>query len=131
MFKRSFLLGIVAGALAGVAAVIYQRVYNSSLEDADFSAIVKPVGIVAASLIGCLLASIAYLLLTRWLKNTGEIIFNFLFVILSFASILFVFSARLPMNLAKPELFPGLAIPMHFFPALAWLTLKPLFIKNS
>jgi len=28
-----------------------------------------------------------------------------------------------------PELFPGLVVPMLFFPALAWFTLKPLFIK--
>jgi len=129
MFKRSLFLGIIAGLLAGVASVVYQRVYFSSL-GADFTKVASPMSIIAASTIGCILASIGYWLLTKWLKNTGEVIFNFVFVILSFASILAIFAAKLPLDLETPELFPGLTVPMHFFPALAWFTLKPLFIKN-
>jgi len=129
MFKRSLLLGALAGVLAGVASIVYQRVYNASL-GADFTKIAKPAGIIAASVLGCLLASLAWWLLTRWKKRTGEIIFNFLFSILSIASILAPFAAKLPLDMETPELFPGLVIPMHFFPALAWFTLRPLFIKE-
>lgn len=131
MFKRSILLGLVSGLLAAVASVIYQKVYTSSL-GADFSAIAKPVNIFAASVFGGVLAAVGYWLLNKWLKPaTAEVIFNFTFVILSFASILAPFGTKLPFNIEAPELFPGLTVPMHFFPALAWFTLKPLFIKQG
>jgi hypothetical protein len=31
------------------------------------------------------------------------------------------------LNIGSPELFPGLVVPMMFFPALAWLTIQPVF----
>lgn len=129
MFKRLLLLGLVAGVLAGVASLIYQKVYTSSL-GADFSAIAKPVNIVIVSTLAALLASVGYGLLTKWLSRAGDVIFNFIFVILTFASILGPFATKLPLEIEMPELFPGLTVPMHFFPALAWFTLKPLFIKK-
>jgi hypothetical protein len=129
MFKKLLLLGLVSGVLAAVAALIYQKIYTNSL-GADFSAIVKPVNIVIVCTLAGLLASTGYGLLTKWLPRAGEIIFNFVFVILTFASILGPFATKLPLDVEMPELFPGLTVPMHFFPALAWFTLKPLFIKK-
>ena len=128
MFKKLVLLGAVSGILAGIASIIYASVYNSSL-GTDFSLVAKPVGIVTASTIGCLLAAIGYWLFNKRLKAKGEIVFNFVFAVLTIASILPVFAATLPFEIEMPELFPGFAIPMHFFPALAWFTLKPLLIK--
>lgn len=129
MFKKSLLLGIVSGVLAGIASIIYQKVYAASL-GADFAAIAKPMNIIIATIVGGLIAATGYWLFNKWLKGHGEIIFNLLFVILSFASILSAFAFRLPVDAETPELFPGLVVPMHFFPALAWFTLKPLFIKT-
>lgn len=129
MFKKLLLLGLVSGVLAGLVALIYQKIYTNSL-GYDFSAIAKPVNIVIVSILAGLLASIGYGLLTKWLPRAGEIIFNFVFVILTFASILGPFATKLPLDVEMPELFPGLTVPMHFFPALAWFTLKPLFIKK-
>jgi hypothetical protein len=129
MFKKLLLLGLVSGVLAALAALIYQKIYVNSL-GADFSAIVKPVNIVIVCTLAGLLASTGYGLLTKWLPHAGEIIFNFVLVILTFASILGPFATKLPLEIEMPELFPGLTVPMHFFPALAWFTLKPLFIKN-
>ena len=130
MGKRLLLLGIISGILAGIVALIYQKVYSSSV-GADFSAVAKPVGIMVSNIVGCLIAALGYWLLSKLLKSKTEIVFNFIFVILSFVSMLPVFAAKLPLDIANPELFPGLAIPMHFFPALAWSTLEPLFIKNG
>ncbi len=130
MFKRSFLLGIVSGVLAGVAALIYARVYNNSL-GADFSTVAATSSILAASLLGGVLAAVGYWLLTKLLKSKGEIVFNFLFTILTFVSILAPLATRLPLTVEMPELFPGFTVPMHFFPALAWFTLKPLFIQQT
>ena len=129
MFKRLLLLGVVSGVLAGVAALIYQKVYFKANE-ADFSAIVKPVNIMLVCIVAGLLASVGYALLTKWLPKAGEIIFNFVFVILTFASIVGPIGFILPLTYEQPELFPGLTVPMHFFPALAWFTIKPLFIKK-
>lgn len=129
MFKKLLLLGLVSGLLAGVAALIYQKIYTNSL-GADFSNIAKPVNIMITCTLANLLAAVGYGLLTKWLPKPGEIIFNFVFVILTFASILGPFAVKLPLEVETPELFPGLTVPMHFFPALAWFTLKPLFIKK-
>jgi len=129
MFKKLLLLGAAAGLLAGVGSIIYAWIYNSSL-GTDFSYPVKPVGIIAASVFGCILASVGYWLFSKWLKSTGEIVFNFAFTLLSLASIIGPFAVKLPLDIEMPELFPGLVIPMHFFPVLIWFTLKPLFVKE-
>jgi len=129
MFKRSLILGLVAGLFAGIAAVIYQKVYAGAL-GYDFATIVKPLNIFAATLIGGIIAALGYwLIVGLWLKEKGEIIFNLLLAIASFATILGAFAYKLPLDVEMPELFPGLTVPMHFFPALAWFTFKPLFFK--
>jgi hypothetical protein len=130
MFKNSLALGIVAGLLAGIAGVAYARIYHSSL-GADFSKVVSTVRIIAASVVGGVLAAIGYTLLDKWLKSRGEIVFNFIFTLISFATLLAPFAVKLPMDLEAPELFPGMVIPMHFFPALGWYTLKPIFIRSK
>ena len=130
MLKRLMLLGVISGILAGIVALIYQKVYSSSV-GADFSAIAKPMGIVASNIVGCVIAALGYWILSKWLKSRTEIVFNFIFMILSFASMLPAFAVKLPLDVNSPELFPGLVIPMHFFPALAWFTLEPLFIKQG
>lgn len=130
MFKRSFLLGLTSGVLAGVAALIYAQVYKSSL-GTDFSTIATTTSIMAASVLGGVLAALGYWLLDKMLKSKGEILFNFLLAILTFVSILGPMAFRLPLDVEMPELFPGFTVPMHFFPALAWFTLKPLFIQQT
>jgi len=129
MFKKAFLLGFLSGLLAGIAAVIYQKVYAASL-GADFATIAKPLNIFLTTILSGLIAAVGFWVTNKWLTNKGEIVFNLLFAILSFASILPAFAFRLPTTVEMPELFPGLVVPMHFFPALAWFTLKPLFIKT-
>ncbi|HEV3327004.1 MAG TPA: hypothetical protein VG052_15425 [Puia sp.] len=130
MFRKSLALGIVSGLLAGIAGVIYARLYYS-INEADFSRVVSTVKIIAASLFGGVLAAIGYTLLDRWLRTRGEIVFNLLFALISFITLLGPIAVRLPHNIDTPELFPGMVIPMHFFPALAWFTLKPIFIKSK
>ena len=130
MFKKSLILGIVSGLLAGVAGLIYAHLYYS-INEADFSKVASSIRIVASSLAGGVLAAIGFTVLVKWLKNNGEIVFNLLFSLLSFASLLTPIAYKLPTTLETPELFPGMVIPMHFFPALAWFTLKPLFIRQK
>ena len=130
MLKKSLGLGLVSGLLAGIAGVIYAHLYYT-INEADFSKVASTINILAASLFGGVLAAIGYTLLDKWLKTRGEIVFNLVFTLISFISLLAPIAVRLPRNIDTPELFPGMVIPMHFFPALAWFTLKPLFIKSK
>ncbi len=125
MLKKSLLLGL----LAGLASFIYQKVYIGALE-ADFSKVFTPIAVFMSSVVGCLLASLGYWLLDKWMKGKADLAFNLIFAILSFVTILGPFAAKLPVSVESPELFPGLTVPMHFFPVLGWLTLKPAIIKK-
>ena len=130
MFKKALILGIVSGLLAGTAGLIYAHLYYS-INEADFGKVASSIRIVAGCLAGGVLAAAGFWSLNKWLKDKGEIVFNLLFSILSFASLLTPIAYRLPRELETPELFPGMVIPIHFFPALAWFTLKPLFIRQK
>jgi ABC-type branched-subunit amino acid transport system permease subunit len=129
MFKKALLLGVVSGLLAGIAGLVYAKVYYTANE-ADFSKVASAIRILASSLFGGVLAAIGYSILDKWLKTKGEIVFNFIFTLLSFASLLLPIGFKLPLTIETPELFPGMVIPMHFFPALGWYTLKPLFLRK-
>ncbi len=130
MLKKSIFLGAISGILAGIASIIYAKIYNQSL-GTDFSKVFNDFSLVIACLIGCILAALGNFVLTKYIPKHGELIFNLLFTILSFASIVGPFAAKLPLEVEFPELFPGMTVPMHFFPALAWFTLKPIFFKSE
>lgn len=129
MLKKLLILGVVSGVLAGIVSLIYQKVYASSLGD-GFTGVATPLYIMVSCTLGCVIAAIGYFLLSKVLKSNTEAVFNLLFTVITFATILGPIAAKLPLDTEMPELFPGLAIPMHFFPALAWFTLKPLFAKS-
>jgi hypothetical protein len=130
MFKRIFFHALVAGILSAIAAFIYNRIYFFATE-ADFSKVLNTGSIFGLNIIICLLAAFLYWGLVKWLKKKAEVVFNFLFSILSFASIIVPVSLTLPLDIKFPELFPGLAVPMVFFPAMAWYTVKPLFTLTA
>lgn len=130
MFKQAFFHGLAASLLAAIVAIIYNRIYFFATE-ADFSKIINIGSITGISVMVCMLATFMYFGLTTWLNKPGEIIFNFLFSIISFGCVMVPISISLPLSIKTPELFPGLAVPMVFFPALAWYTLKPLFTANT
>jgi hypothetical protein len=129
MFKRVFFHGLTASILSAVAAIIYKRIYFFATET-DFSKVLDLQRIIGLSLFICLVASLVNYGLIRWLKKKGEIIFNFLFSVFSFAAVMIPISITLPLNVQLPELFPGLAVPLVFFPAIAWYTVNPLFTHN-
>lgn len=126
MFKKIFFLGILSGIVAAIAAIIYNRIYFFATET-DFSRILNLGSIIGLNVGFCVLICFLYWVLVYLLKRNGEIVFNFLFLILSFAMVIIPISISLPLDIKNPELFPGLAVPMVFFPALSWHTLRPLF----
>jgi hypothetical protein len=130
MYKRSLFLGLVSGVLSGLASVIYQRVYNAAV-GADFSNIVTIAAIMVASIFGCSLAAIGYVWFSKWFKTKANQVFNLVFVVLCILTLVSPIAFKLPLTVQSPELFPGMAIPMHLFPPLAWLTLHPFFFKDA
>jgi hypothetical protein len=129
MFKKHFYHGITSGIMAALAAIIYSRIHYFATQ-ADFSGIINFGTMVSLSLIACLLISIAYYFIFSFWKKKGIIVFHLLISIISFAAVVIPISISLPLTIKNPELFPGLAVPMIFFPALAWFTMKPLFITE-
>ncbi len=130
MFKKIFFHSITAGALSAVSCYVYNRIYYFSTGD-DFSKVVNIGSLLALNIAACLLAGVGFWVLTTLRKNHGEIYFNFSFFVLSFASVIIPISIQLPQEIKDPQIFPGLAVPMHFFPALAWFTVKPFFTKKD
>jgi hypothetical protein len=130
MFKRALFLGITSGVLAGIGGEVYNRIYHFATET-DFSRIINPVSIFSVCIGACVLASTGYWAFDRLFRHRADIIFNLVFAIATYATIMSPLTMKLPLDIQNPELFPGLAIPMHFLPILAWLVLKPVFIKSQ
>ena len=128
--KKFLIHGVTAGVLAGIAGIVYQKAYEGAML-LDFSAIINPGSIVGASIFGCVLMAIGYGLLERFKKTNLKGWLNVLIAVLSFLSILGPLGMSLPLEVEFPEIFPGLAIPMHFFPAMIFFGLYPLFTKPT
>ncbi len=124
--KKAFFHGISAGILAAIAGVLYFKIYQTA-EGTEFDKIINLGSISGASIFGCMLMAIAYWAIERFNKENWKGILNIVIASLSFASIISPISMTLPLDIKNPELFPGLVIPMHFFPALAFFCLVPFF----
>lgn len=130
MFKRTFLHAVLASILASLAGIIYNRIYYFSTE-VDFTQVLNTGRIIALSVLTTMVAAFLKYFLIRLLKSRGEIVFNFFFSIVSFAAVIIPISVSLPLNVKSPELFPGLAVPMVFFPVVAWYTVNPFFRNDG
>jgi hypothetical protein len=128
--RKVFVQSLVAGILAAVAANIYSRIYFFATQ-VDFGAVLNPISISALNIGVSLVAGLIYVLLVRLSKSKGPIVFNFLYSVGSFACVIIPIAFTLPLSQPFPELFPGLAVPMVFFPVIGWLTVDPLFKKAA
>lgn len=124
--KKAFYHGILSGLLAGLAGFIYNKIYAEAMW-VDFSVVLGSTKIFSTTIFVCLIASLIYFFLTKSIKPWSDTLFNALFIIGSFASLILPFSFTLPLDLEFPELFIGLTVPMHFFPILFWMGTKHLF----
>lgn len=130
MSKVVFYQSLVAGILAAIAANIYSQIYFFATQ-IDYSTIINAGSLIGLNLMVSLLAGLLYGLLTFLFNAKGAIIFNFVYSIGSFACLIIPLAITLPLTTPFPELFPGLTVPMVFFPVIAWLTIDPLFKKNN
>ena len=127
--KKSLIHGVTAGVLTSVAGIVYQMVYEQALY-LDFSTVINPGSVAGASIFGCMLMAIGYGLLEHFKRPNLKRWLNVLIAVLSFLSILGPLSMSLPLDVEFPEMFPGLAIPMHFFPAMIFFGLYPFFTNS-
>lgn len=128
--KKAFFHGITAGILAAVASVIYFHIYQNAL-GTEFNKVVNTASIIGACLFGCLSMALSYWLFERFNQGKLKGALNVAIAVLSFASIIGVISMSLPLDIRNPELFPGLVVPMHFFPALAFFCVVPFFKESG
>ncbi|WP_300661676.1 hypothetical protein [Fluviicola sp.] len=127
-FTKGVLLGLTSGILSSAACITYNEIYSKEFY-LDFSTILTTTGIVLSSILGCLLMSMGYVIISKLNKPVFIPWLNIVYCALSFASIIGVLSFKLPLDAESPEMFIGLAIPMHFFPTLSFLALVPFFWK--
>jgi hypothetical protein len=126
MFKKDFIHGIIAGILASIAGIIYSHVYFFANE-ANFTSMVNIYSIIGLNVSACIVIAFLHAASVKWLRKNAELVFNLTLSILSFSLIVIPLSITLPLNIEFPELFPGLVVPMLFFPSIAWFTLNPIF----
>jgi uncharacterized membrane protein (DUF373 family) len=127
--KKIFLHGVLAGISSATMSLIYFKIYQTML-DTTFEKIIGIGAIIGASFLSCTLMAVGYFLLSKFRKENIKGLLNIIISTLSFASIIGVISISLPLDIEDPELFLGLAVPMHFFPALAFFTLAPFFRQH-
>jgi len=129
-WKKGLWLGLISSILASIACYIYSYLYTIAFY-VDFSKVINLTSIISSCIIACLLMAVGYVVLIKW--NGQRLIgwVNTVYSILSFASIVGVLSFNLPLDIESPEMFPGLAIPMHCFPVLSFLTIYPFFINRK
>jgi len=128
--KKILYQSLVAGILAAIAANIYNQIYFFATQ-VDYSSIVNVWSMIGVNIGVSFLAGLLYLALNKIFKAKGPIIFNFVYSVGSFACVIIPVAMTLPLKQPFPELFPGLTVPMVFFPVIAWMTVDPLFKKNS
>ncbi len=126
MFKKAFYNGLCASILAAIASILYSRIYFFATE-VDFSKVINVGSIIGFCFLISMTATFLLYGFNKWLKEKGEMIFNFIFTIASFTLVMVPISLTLPLDVKFPELFPGLGVPLVLIPALSWYTLRPLF----
>ena len=130
MLKKDFIHGIIAGILASIAGIIYSHIYFFANE-ANFNSIVNIYSIIGLNMSACIIVAFLHAASVKWLRKNAELVFNLALSILSFSLIVIPLSITLPLNIQFPELFPGLVVPMLFFPSIAWFTVNPFFSNQE
>src|ERR1700680_890084 len=102
MIKKIFFHSLIAGLLATAAGIIYDRIYFFATE-VDFSMVLNIGSIAGLNIMVCLMAGVLYWIFVKSMKKKAEVVFNFLFSIISFACIMIPISMSLPLKIQSPE----------------------------
>jgi hypothetical protein len=135
MFKKIFFAGCASFVLAMLAGLTYSSVYFSMLVDfsemVNFQTILTYYAMLSA---GFILVNYGA---NRLVKNvrTGDFLFNLVLSGVSFAAVFMVLKMEDPIFKNEDaqlmiDYYKGFFMPLLFFPALSWMTMKPLFTLN-
>ena len=125
---KKVIWALSSGILAGGVSYAYGETFEKQLME-DYSNVVPTAAIFISCLVGTTMATVGYGLLTKLIPMFGEFIFALIFAAFSAASLVGVlgFTFTDGSNELHQFIFYGYAMPMHFFPFLAWYVFKPLF----
>lgn len=128
---KKIIWALSSGLLAGGVSYAYGEMIESQLME-DYSNVVPTLAIFISCMVATILATFGHYLAIKVLPMLGEFIFAFLFAGLSTASLIGVlgFTFTDGSNETHQFIFYGYAMPMHFFPFLAWYVFKPIFEKD-
>lgn len=129
IWKKILALGLISTFVSSISCLVYAKIYTEAFY-VHFEKIISATNIVSASALGCFLMSIGYMFSLQWKGEQSLKWLNIIYGVLSFASIIGVFQFSLPLDIESPEMFAGMAIPMHFFPILSILTVYPFFNRT-
>ncbi|MFI5204324.1 MAG: hypothetical protein ACHQF2_07485 [Flavobacteriales bacterium] len=130
MTKKIYLHGVASGALAAVACVAWCKFYEFAAY-VSYPTVFGITELIAIPVAAMILASVVYGWMEKKWKKKGEWIFHFLLTGITLASLIGPIKMHLPDDVEMPEFFPAMVLPMHFFPALAWYTLKPMLNQST
>ena len=127
--NKHFVHGVLAAVVSSAMGVTYLFIYER-MSLISFSQVINIGTITGASVAGCTLMAIAYFGLEKSNIRSLKGWINLVIIALSFFSIFVPLLHNLPLDIDSPELFPCLAVPMHFFPAISFLALDSLFVNQ-
>ena len=135
MFKGAFLTGIISGVAATIACLVYSNFYAGLL--VDFTEATSVIAVLSNCMMVSMIGCFVYFGLSKIIKNNrfAEFSFNLLVTIASLASVFLFLKSDDPEFKNEDaqmmiDYYKGFVMPMLFFPALSWMTFKPLFIKS-
>jgi hypothetical protein len=138
MFKKIFILALIAGIFSTVISLAYILVFKYSPLEADFTEKASFTYLLAFNMIAAMSACFVYFAISKLLKkeNVASFIFGFIFSGATIAAALYFMlkvDSTLSFKNENAEMFKDfyyfILAPVSFIPALSWFTFKPLFIK--
>ena len=134
MFKHLFFLGIGSALLSSTACMIYSKLYFSTL--VDFSEAAGYLKLISGCFMFCMSAVFLSYLMAKIISNKAwsEFMINLIISAVSMGLVFIILGSDDPVFKNEDaqlmiDYYKGFIMPMLFFPALAWFTLKPILIK--
>ena len=128
--KTPLTYGLSTGLISGTAGSVYSYCYQEYMF-LDYSQVITPWSIITASVVACLLMAGSYWYLGGEKQLHLLKLLNICFALLTCFSVLLPLGITLPLDVEFPEMFPGLAVPLHFFPTLIFFSLLPYFQETG
>ena len=127
--KSAFFRSLGGGAIAGLAGVLLNNIYNilyTQLSGFSIPEFVNITTISLASFLPCLLAGILYFGLCFYTKH-HKVVFIVGTIMFTLFSLLAPFSSTMPDGSPVPTGFAGLTLPMHLITAALLLIILPRY----